>query len=206
MTILLEHKALVGERVALEPLALSDRDALFAAAQRVGPEGDLTSVPKSLAAAEAYIEKALREQAEGRSLPFITRDLESSQVVGTTRFMNIEYWENDHPLPDVVEIGSTWLAREARRTYVNSEAKLLMLAHAFEVLGVERVTFKTDARNLRSRAAIERIGATYEGTLRRHGPAYDGGVRDAAFFSIIRAEWPDVRAKLSAGLRQRRDG
>ena len=198
MTILLAHKPLCSARVALEPLTASALDALLAAAQRVGPEGDLTSVPKSLAAAQAYIQKALSEQAEGCSLPFVTRDLLSGQVVGSTRFMNIEYWENRRSLPDVVEIGATWLAREARRTHVNSEAKLLMLTHAFEVFGVERVSFKTDARNLRSRAAMERIGAKYEGTLRRHGPAYDGGVRDAAFFSIIRAEWPDVRAKLSS--------
>ena len=198
MTLMLEHKPLCGARVALEPLTMGALDALFAAAQRVGPEGDLTSVPKNLAMAEVYIQKALSEQAEGRSLPYTTRDLSSGHIVGTTRFMNIEYWNNERVLPDVVEIGATWLAREARRTYVNSEAKLLMLTHAFEVFGVERVTFKTDARNLRSRNAIERIGATYEGTLRRHGPAYDGGVRDAAFFSIIRAEWPDVQAKLRA--------
>ncbi|MDB4988331.1 MAG: acetyltransferase, ribosomal protein N-acetylase [Myxococcaceae bacterium] len=171
--------------------------ALFAAAERVGPEGSLTSVPRSLEAAEAYVRHALSEQAEGRALPFVIRDLQTDQVVGTTRLASIEYWDSASELPQVVEIGWTWLAREARRTAVNSEAKLLLLRRAFDELGVERVTLKTDSRNHRSRAAIERIGAVFEGILRSHMRAHDGGLRDTAMFSIIRAEWPAVLEKLS---------
>ena len=104
--------------------------------------------------------------------------------------------------PDVVEIGATFLAASAQRTPVNTEAKLLMLTHAFEVWGVLRVSLKTDARNERSRAAIERLGARYDGTLRRHMPAYGpgGGPRDSAFFSILSEEWPEVKSRLQSRL------
>ena len=98
--------------------------------------------------------------------------------------------------PDAVEIGSTWLAPSAQRTAINTHAKLLMLTHAFEAWAVLRVTLKTDARNLRSRAAIERIGARFDGVLRAHMPAFDGGVRDTAFYSIVAVEWPELRRAL----------
>jgi RimJ/RimL family protein N-acetyltransferase len=192
------HRPLHGARVALEPLTLAYLVPLFEAAQRVGPEGNLTSVPHSLDATELYLRQALQDQAAGRALPYAIVDRASGQVVGTTRLANIEYWESENALPQVVEVGWTWLAREARRTPINTEAKLLLLRHAFDVLAVERVTIKTDARNQRSRDAILRIGAQFEGVLRSHMRAYDGGCRDTAMFSIIRAEWAAVHAHLTA--------
>jgi RimJ/RimL family protein N-acetyltransferase len=103
---------------------------------------------------------------------------------------------SDATPPNALEIGSTWYAASAQRTAVNTECKFLLLTHAFEVWKVLRVVLKTDARNTRSRNAIQRIGAKFEGVRRRHSPASDGGVRDAAFFSIIREEWPQVREDL----------
>jgi len=116
--------------------------------------------------------------------------------------MDIDYWEGS-PVPSVLEIGGTWLTASAQRTGVNTEAKLLMLRHAFDTWDAERITFKTDARNARSRAAIERVGAQFEGIRRVHLRASDGGVRDTAYYSIIRAEWPDVRTGLEARLAAR---
>jgi len=127
-------------------------------------------------------------------------------VVGSTRFGEIESWTwpEAHPqrrpagIPDAAEIGWTWLAEEAQRTAVNTEAKRLMLAHAFETWRVHRITMITDVRNARSRAAIERLGATPEGVRRAHFPAPDGTVRDSAAYSILAAEWPAVRDRLDA--------
>ncbi|MEY2973809.1 MAG: hypothetical protein RIR49_229, partial [Actinomycetota bacterium] len=103
--------------------------------------------------------------------------------------------------PDAVEIGGTWLTPSAQRTGANTDAKLLMLAHAFDVLAVHRVTIKTDARNARSRANIERVGGVFEGVLRSHMRASDGAVRDTAMYSILAAEWPVVRERLRSRLR-----
>ena len=168
----------------------------------------LTLVPGTLAEAAAYIETALREEAARRSLPFATVDRATGRVVGSTRFLNIEYWtwpaDNAHQRgaerPDVVEIGATWLAAAAQRTPINTEAKLLMLTHAFDRWRVHRVSLMTDARNERSRAAILRLGARFDGVLRAARPASDGAIRDTAAFSILEAEWPAVRAKLEARL------
>ena len=124
-------------------------------------------------------------------------------MLGSTRFMNIEHWPWDlaGADPDAVEIGSTWLAPSAQRTPVNTEAKLLMLTHAFEVWHVQRVTLKTDARNERSRNAILRLGARFDGVLRANMPAYDGAwPRDSAFYSILASEWPAVRSGLRTRL------
>jgi RimJ/RimL family protein N-acetyltransferase len=110
--------------------------------------------------------------------------------------MDVDYWRSDDSAPSGVEIGSTWLAASAQRTAVNTECKLLLLAHAFETWAVQRVTFKTDARNTRSRNAIQRIGATYEGIRRAHTLATDGTVRDSAYFSIVASEWPMVKGRL----------
>jgi RimJ/RimL family protein N-acetyltransferase len=123
--------------------------------------------------------------------------------------MNLEYWldATGHPstrdFPDAVEIGATWLSHDAQRTQVNTEAKLLMLTYAFETWGVQRVVLRTDARNQKSRANIERIGAQYEGTLRHHMHSTDGannGLRNTAVYSIIRQEWDAVKAQLQAKL------
>ncbi len=184
-----------GSLVRLEPLTLEHVPALVAAASEDRSTYGLTLVPDGLDAMAAYVATALAEQQAGRVLPFATVVLE--RVVGSTRFMDIEHWD-ESPLPSVLEIGSTWLSASAQRTRANTEAKLLMLTQAFEVWPVQRVTFKTDARNERSRRAIERIGATFEGIRRAHVPTYDGTIRDSAYFSIIAAEWPAVNARLRA--------
>jgi len=142
-------------------------------------------------------------------MPFVTVERGTGRVVGSTRFGNIEFWPwpAGNPLqrgadrPDVVEIGWTWLAAGAQRTAVNTEAKLLMLTHAFETWRVHGVRLQTDARNERSRNAILRIGARFDGVVRVSRVASDGIIRDTAVFSITEAEWPEARARLQARLR-----
>jgi RimJ/RimL family protein N-acetyltransferase len=141
----------------------------------------------------------LEDERAGCALPFVTTLSEGARVVGSTRFLDLDDW-GEGWTPKVGEIGATWLAPSVQRTAVNTEAKLLMLRHAFDVWEVERITLKTDARNARSRAAIERIGAQFEGIRRAHVPASDGGARDSAYYSIIRREWPEVRAGLERRL------
>ena len=140
------------------------------------------------------------------------------RVVGSTRFLDLEVFRwpppwppgvgrgpvpSDGQPPVVAEIGSTWLAPSAQRTGVNAECKLLMLRHAFDVWSVLRVTLKTDARNQVSRDAIERLGATFEGVRRAHSPASDGSIRDTAYYSILRPEWPAVCDRLQRQVRER---
>jgi len=141
----------------------------------------------------------------------VVRRLSDDRIVGSTRFWDLEVFvwpppsppgvahgpepADDRP-PSVVEIGSTWYAASAQRTGINTEVKLLQLTHAFEAWRVLRVTFKTDARNARSRTAIERLGAQVEGVRRAHSPAGDGTVRDSAYYSITAPEWPTVRSNL----------
>jgi len=192
-----ERFTLDGAHVRLEPLSMAHADELLAASNEDRSTYGWTRTPAGPAGVVAYIDAAY---AEGR-IPFATIWKEVGRVVGSTSFFP-EWWvETDGP-PDVVEIGATFLAASAQRTAVNTEAKLLMLTHAFEVWGVQRVSLKTDARNERSRAAIERLGARYDGTLRRHMPAYGpgGGPRDSAFFSILSEEWPAVKSGLHARL------
>ena len=188
----------------LEALSRAHVDGLVAAAAESRATYDLTHVPDGAAAMAAYVDAALADAARGVAVPFATVDKERGQIVGSTRFCNLERWPwigapaAPVPLgPDAVEIGWTWLAASAQRTHVNTEAKLLMLAHAFDVWRVRRVTLKTDARNARSRANIERVGGRLDGVLRAHMPAADGGVRDSALYSILAAEWPAVRARLA---------
>jgi len=140
----------------------------------------------------AYLDEALRDQAAGRALPFATIDRASGAVAGCTRFGNIDARHRR------VEIGWTWVGVPWQRSHVNTGAKYLMLRHAFETLGCGRVELKTDARNDKSRAAMLRMGATYEGTLRQHMLRDDGGWRDSAFFSVIDSEWPAVKQRLEA--------
>jgi RimJ/RimL family protein N-acetyltransferase len=143
-----------------------------------------------------YIRTALAGQAAGNTIPFVTVERASGGVVGSTRFMNIDAANRR------VEIGATWLAQSWRRTAINTEAKYLMLRHAFETLGCIRVELKTDALNERSRAAILRIGAREEGTLRQHMVTWSGRLRDTVYFSIIDSEWPGVKASLEAKLKR----
>jgi RimJ/RimL family protein N-acetyltransferase len=143
---------------------------------------------------EDFNRKVLDEQARGMSLAFATIDRGSNQIVGTTRFMNMD-------LPNrKVEIGSTWIAPRWQRTAVNTEAKYLMLTHAFEVWRCLRVELKTDALNQRSRNAIVRLGAKEEGTLRKHMLTWNGRQRDSVYFSILDTEWPTVRGRLEEKL------
>jgi RimJ/RimL family protein N-acetyltransferase len=141
-----------------------------------------------------YVERALAEREAGRALPFATVERATGRVVGSSRFAAIERHDRR------VEIGWTWIGAPWQRTYVNTEAKLLMLAHAFEQWGCLRVELKTDRLNERSRAAIARIGATQEGIFRQHMITASGRIRDTVYFSILDTEWPVVRARLSARL------
>lgn len=147
---------------------------------------------------EGYIQSALAEQAQGRSLPFATVDRASGRTVGSTRFGNIDR-ENRR-----VEIGWTWIGIPWQRTAVNTEAKYLMLRHAFEVWDCLRVEFKTDRLNEQSRRALLRIGAKEEGVMRSHMITATGRVRDSVYYSIIAAEWPEVRNALDYKLRAQR--
>jgi N-acetyltransferase len=201
---------LEGRFVRLEPLTAAHASGLLAAASGSRDTYGLTLVPGTLAEAAAYIDAALGEQTARRSLPFATVDRVTGRVVGSTRFLHIEFWTgppgNAHQRgverPDVVEIGATWLTAGAQRTPINTEAKLLMLEHAFDRWQVHRVSLMTDARNERSRNAIMRLGARFDGVLRAARPASDGSIRDTAAFSILESEWPAIRAKLQTRLTQ----
>ncbi len=198
-------------RVRLEPLHARHVDALTEAATLERGTFGFTYVPADRAAMARYVADALADRAADRALPYAIVRRSDERVVGSTRFMNLEWWawtsaevprgeprrrDRGDP-PDVVEIGSVWLAPTAQRSEVNTAACVLMMSHAFDAWDVQRLTFKTDARNERSRRAIERLGARFEGILRSHMPAADGVVRDTAMFSIVRAEWPSVKARLA---------
>ena len=204
---------LEGCRVKLEPLNLSHvPSALVRAATEARDTYDFTRVPADDRAMTEYIEAALADQKTAGRYQFAIYDLRSQATVGSTRFLDLDYWSSPSAwppgrsvprtdaVPTVAEIGSTWLASSAQRTGCNTEAKLLMLGHAFDAWGVLRVTLKTDSRNTRSREAIERIGGRFEGIRRAHARAVDGSVRDTAYYSITAAEWPGVRAALRARL------
>ena len=185
---------LEGRHVRLEPLAQTHHPALCA----IGLDPELwelipyrVTTPEDMA---AYIQTALDHQAAGSALPFATVHAPTRQVIGSTRYMNIDLANRR------VEIGATWIAAPWRRTAVNTEAKYLMLRHAFETLGCIRVELKTDALNQRSRNAIRRIGATEEGTLRQHMMTWSGRLRDSVYFSVLDSEWPRVKRDLEQKL------
>jgi N-acetyltransferase len=190
----IEPVTLEGAVVRLEPLAAEHLEDLIA----IGLDPELWRFTASRAATpdemSVYVETALAERRSGASLPFVTVERATGRVVGSTRFGNIS------PEHRRCEIGWTWIARPWQRTAVNTEAKYLMLRHAFEEWGCVRVELKTSARNERSRRAILRIGAREEGTLRQHMINADGSRRDTVYFSIIDREWPGVRARLEARL------
>jgi N-acetyltransferase len=188
-----EPVTLRGPAVRLEPMTSDHVQALA----RVGLEPELWRwTPTAVSTAEemrAYVQTALDEQRRGAALPFVIVDEASGQVIGSTRYANIDAANRR------LEIGWTWLAPSHQRTRANTEAKLLLLTHAFETLGAMRVELKTDALNEKSRRAILRIGAVEEGTFRRHMITASGRVRDTVYYSIVDAEWPAVKARL-AGL------
>jgi len=185
---------LAGRYVRLEPLRPDHVDGLV----DVGLDPELwrlnsTSVTTADDMRE-YVATALDEQRRGVALPFAVVDQASGQVIGSTRYANIV------PEHHRLEIGWTWYAAPYQRTAVNTEAKLLLLTHAFEVLGAMRVEFKTDALNVRSRTAIARLGAVEEGTFRKHMRTASGRIRDSVYFSIVDAEWPAVKERLTGKL------
>ena len=199
----MEDLVLVGTHIRLEPLERRHADGLVAAAGTDPSLYQWSPVPKDKNEAASYIETALSWKQADKAVPFAILRLDDGVVIGSTRFFDLERWSwpQGHPshgraLPDACEIGYTWLARPAIRTPVNTEAKMLMLTHAFEVWHVLRVCLHTDMRNERSRAAIERIGGKFEGILRAHRMAADFIPRDSARYSILVSEWPAVKLRL----------
>lgn len=187
---------LEGSVVRLEPIRREHADLFWDIAKN-DLEEIFRWIPYSTKAVEDFqrlIEKAFSEQERGESVVFATVERASGHVIGSTRFMNIDRANRR------VEIGSTWIAKPWQRTAVNTEAKYLMLRHAFEVWGCVRVELKTDVLNQQSRNAILRIGAKEEGTLRRHVVTWTGRIRDSVYFSILDNEWPEAKAKLELKL------
>ena len=193
MVMRVEPVVLTGNVVRLEPMQPQHAQALLEAGQDhsnwtymwADPNGSLESI-------QAWMSVALAEMEQGSTLPFVTIQQSSGRIVGSTRYMDIR--AKDYGL----EIGGTWLMPEVRRTAINTECKYLLLRHAFETLGAIRVQLKTDSRNLRSQQAIERLGAIKEGVLRNHIIMPDGQYRHSVYYSVIKQEWPAVKARLEA--------
>jgi N-acetyltransferase len=194
---------LTGRRVRLEPLRHSHLDGLVAASAGDPELYRMSKVPVGEEEVRRNIEVALAARESGTAAPFAVIRLADDQVIGSTRLFDLDWWawptghpRHGHGGPDTCEIGHTWLTRSAIRTGANTEMKRLMLAFAFETWDVQSVCFHTDARNERSRQALRRIGAHYEGILRAHRLAADDQPRDSARFSVTAADWPAVRAHL----------
>ena len=199
-----ESPVLAGSHVRLEPLDHHHVDGLAIAAAVDRSLYQWSPVPQTKAEAIRYVDTALAWRDAGTAVPYATVRVEDGVVIGSTRFFNLERWawpeghaRHGRDVADVCEIGYTWLTRPAIRTAANTEAKLLMLAHAFETWQMLRVCLHTDARNQRSRDAIERIGGKFEGILRSHRMAADFIPRDSARFSIVASEWPEVNRRLA---------
>ena len=193
---------LEGSVVRLVPIR-HDHAELFCEAAKNDLENIFRWIPypmRTIADFQRLVEKAFEEQGRGESVVFATIERSSEKVIGSTRFMNIDRVNRR------VEIGSTWIAPAWQRTAINTEAKYLMLRHAFEVWHCIRVELKTDALNQKSRNAILRIGAKEEGTLRRHLITWTGRIRDSVYFSILDSEWPEAKARLEAMLGAARTG
>lgn len=206
---MVDHLTLQGKHIRLEPLALCHADALTAASAGSPELYQWSAVPVGREAVLRYIQTALAWREAATAAPFATVRIADGAVLGSTRFFDIERWAwpTGHPRhgrehPDTCEIGYTWLTASGIRTAANTEAKLLMLTHAFEVWGMLRVCLHTDARNKRSQAAIERIGGKFEGVLRAHRLAADFTARDSYRYSIIAAEWPQAKRRLADRLQR----
>ena len=199
----LDTPVLQGRLVRLEPLERRHIDGLAAASAGDPPLYQWSPVPQGVHATTAYVETALAGRTQGKVMPFAIVRATDGVIIGSSRFFDIEQWAwpPGHPrhgrtTPDVCEIGYTWLARSAVRTGANTEAKLMMLTHAFEAWDAVRVCFHTDVRNERSRAALQRIGGRFEGILRGHRMAADFIPRDSVRFSIVASEWPAAKQRL----------
>ncbi|HVJ99015.1 MAG TPA: GNAT family protein [Acidimicrobiia bacterium] len=187
---------LSGKVVRLEPLSEAHVDGLAVAAGEDRTTYGWTPVPDGIDGTRAYVRAILAMQERGETIPFAQVRVADDAPVGVTRYLTLR--------PFAVEIGGTWLGASAQRTPINTEAKLLLLTNAFETWHLGRVDFKTDARNERSRNAIGRLGATFEGVLynwqESHAAGEEGKLRDSAMFSITDAQWPSVKASLEARL------
>ena len=207
-----EGLVLTGTHIRLEPLEYRHVEGLAAASATDSSLYQWSPVPQGKVEATSYVDTAMASRDAGTAVSFAIVKLkdrlddssDDGVVIGSTRFFNLERWSwpKGHPRhgrrdPDVCEIGYTWLARSAIRTAANTEAKLLMLTHSFETWQVLGVCFHTDARNQRSRAALERIGGKFDGILRAHRMAADFIGRDSVRYSIVAAEWPAVKQQLS---------
>jgi RimJ/RimL family protein N-acetyltransferase len=188
---------LEGTAVRLEPLSMSHHAALCETSLGCGLFRFFPFPMETPEDLRAYMQTALRQQSSGTALPFVTRERVSGAVAGSTSYLAVEAAHRR------LEIGATWLAPKWQGTGLNTEAKLLLVCHAFEALGMNRVEFKTDARNGRSRAALLRIGAIEEGTFRSHMVMPDGHLRDSVYYSIVARDWPATKLRLEARLAAR---
>ncbi|MCN9239365.1 GNAT family N-acetyltransferase [Streptomyces sp. RY43-2] len=204
MTFVLEGPVLEGALVRLEPLERRHATGLALAAEEDRDTYAFTSVPRSHEVG-AYIEAHLARAAAGRLAPYAQIAVATGRVVGTTSYWEPRCWLSEDRL-DAIEVGFTWLARSAQGTGINAESKLLLFRHAFEEWGVARVDLLSDARNSRSRAAIESVGARLEGVLRNWSrswaPGDENRLRDTAVYSITAEEWPECRDRLEARVRK----
>lgn len=200
--MLLEPFTLHGRHVRLEPLRPEHAEPLLAAADADRSTYGWTAVPADLPAMQQYIGGLLNDAAARTAVPFTQVRADDGTPIGCTRFLDLRWWAG-RETPAEAEVGGTWLTGAAQRTAVNTEAKLLLLTHAFEVWQVQRLAICTDERNERSRAAIERLGASFEGVLRHHRQqaghhTVPGAPRNTAVYSILPGEWPDIRERLEA--------
>jgi len=199
VNLILDIPVLRGRLVRLEPLAWTHATDLADAAEEDRSTFGYTWVPRR-SEVDQYIARQLQQAESGKLTPLTQFRLADNRAVGCTAYWDPRAWPGRPDEPCAVEIGWTWLAASAQGTGLNIEAKLLLLRHAFAHLGVARVDIKTDARNDRSRRAIERLGATFEGVLRQWSPSWapgeEGRLRDSAMYSVIGAEWPRCEAHL----------
>jgi RimJ/RimL family protein N-acetyltransferase len=195
--LIFKSEILVGKYIQLEPMRMEHSQELAYAGREPSIwkymlYGMVTNEEKMI----VWVLDILNRKASGTDEPFVVRDLSSGRIVGATRYLNISHKDRG------LEVGGTWYDTDFQRTYVNSEAKYLMLQNAFETVGCVRVQFKADSRNEKSLKAIERLGAKKEGVLRNHMILDDGTLRHSVFFSILPEEWPEVKEGLARRLYQ----